>query len=308
MKNLAIAIDLGASNLRAGLISKNGKILKKITKKTPKKEKIIINETIKSINELLSSTDRKKIAGIGISVAALIDLKQEKIINAPNIGLKNFLITLPLKNYFKLPIIISNDCNAAVFGEKFFGEGKKYTNIVYITISSGIGGGAIVDNHLLLGKNGSAAEIGHFIVDTKYHILCSCKKGRGHWESYCSGNNINNFFNYWIKINKINYNSSVKTSKDIFDRAKKADKIILKFLNEIGKINGRGVSNVIAAYNPEIIIFGGAVVLNNEKFIIPYLKKNIDKFLPTPKLSITRLKDNVSLCGAAAIVFEKPLN
>lgn len=309
MDNLAITIDLGASNLRAALISKNGKILKKISLKTPrgKNAKNDIPKTIITlIKNILKKTDQSKISGIGISVGSPINQEKGEIVNPPNMDFKNLPIVSILKKHFKTPVMLLNDCNAAILGEKFFGGAKNYKNMVYITISSGIGGGAIIDNRLINGKNGSAAEIGHFIIDTKYNLLCSCKKGFGHWEGYCSGNNLSRFFNYWINLNKIDYNNPVKNSKDIFNRAKKADKIVLKFLQEVGEINGRGISNVIAAYNPEIIILGGAVVLNNKKFIIPQLKKNIDRFLPVPKISITHLGDNVSLCGSAAMIFNMP--
>jgi len=163
-----------------------------------------------------------------------------------------------------------------------------------------------VDNHLLRGQNYNAAEIGRFIVDTKYNLLCGCKKGYGHWEGYCSGNNMPRFFKYWLKSNRIKKKYPVKTAKDIFDLAKKADKIILKFLEEVGQINARGISNVIIAYDPKIIIIGGAVFLNNKKFILPHIKKNIDKYLVPPKIIATPLKENTCLLGAAALVFYLP--
>lgn len=311
MNDLAITIDLGASNLRAALISKDGKILKKISLKTPggkNAKNDISGIIIKLIENILKQADQSKISGIGISVGSPINQEKGEIVNPPNMNFKNLPIVSILKKHFKIPIILLNDCNAAVLGEKFFGGAKNYKNIVYITISSGIGGGALIDDRLINGKNGSAAEIGHFIIDTKYNFLCSCKKGFGHWEGYCSGNNLPRFFNQWIKLNKIDYKNPVSNSEDIFGRARNSDKVILKFLKEIGKINGRGISNVIAAYNPEIIILGGAVILKNRNFIIPYFKKNIDRFLSVPKISTTRLGDNVSLCGSAAMVFNMPRN
>lgn len=307
MKKLAIAIDLGATNLRAALISNKGEILKKVQTKTPKtgrSNKIIAEKIIFLVENLISKV--KNIKGIGISAAGPINPKRGELYNPPNIPFKRIPIVTPLRKKFSLPTFLYNDCSAAVWGERHFGTGKSYQNIVYITISSGIGGGVVLDNHLLSGRAGNVAEIGHFIVDTKYNFPCGCKKGVGHWEGYCSGNNMPRFFQYWLKWHKVKKEYSIKKTKDIFDLAKHQDKYVLRFLDEINKINARGVSNVIVAYDPEIIILGGAVVLNNRKIIIRGIKKYVDKFLPTPKIVVTPLKEDVSLLGAAALVFWPP--
>ncbi len=305
-KDLAIAIDLGASNLRAALVTKNGKIKKLLKTATPHigKSGLVVTKTlIVLINALLENCKKEKIAGIGLGAIGPIDFQKGKILDSPNVPFKEIPLLSWLKKYFSFPVYLHNECTAAVWGEKIFGAGKKYKNLVYVTISSGIGGGAIVDNHLLIGQGHNAAEVGHFIVDTKYNLLCSCKKGRGHWEGYCSGSTLPKFFKHWLKYNKIKKQYLIKTTKDIFDLANKADETILKFLEEVGQINGKGVSNIIVAYDPEIIILGGAVFLNNKKFILPYIKKNIDRFLAPPKIIATPLKENITLLGATALVF-----
>jgi len=301
-KDLAIAIDLGATNLRAAVVSKNGKILKCLKIKTPKKsEALAIKNTIILINVLLENFNKKRIKGIAISAGSPVN--QEGLIHPPNLPFKKLAIKKPVEKYFNLSVILSNDCSAAVWGEKHFGAGKKSKNLVYITFSSGIGGGAIVDNHLLSGHSRNAAEIGHFVIDTKYKLLCGCGKGHGHWEAMCSGNNLPKFFRVWLKENRIKNKYSIKNSADIFALADKKNKTILNFLKEVGKMNGHGISNVIVAYNPELITLGGAVILNNKKHILPYLKKNVDKYLETPKIIITPLEEDIVLLGATALIF-----
>jgi glucokinase len=257
------------------------------------------------INSILESYDKKRILGIGVAVPSPIDSKNGEMINPPNLPYKKVAIVKPLKKYFSIPVFLSNDCSAAVLAEKYFGAGKKSSNFIYLTISSGIGAGIIADNHLLSGHNNNAGEIGHFIVDTIYNLSCQCQKGYGHWEAYCSGNNMPIFLKTWLKSEKIKNIYAVKTSKDIFNLAKNKDKNILNFLKQIGKINARGISNIIVAYNPEKIIMAGSVVLNNPSLIIPEIKKNIDKFLSPPKIAISPLKENACLLGAATLVFFK---
>ena len=310
MKEAAIAIDLGATNLRVAIISKRGKCLKKIQSKTPKKgssPQIIITEIIRLIQIILKDS-KTNFKGICVSAAGPIDHQKGEIVNPPNIPFKKIPIIKPLNKFFKLPVSLYNDCNAAVWGEKHFGAGRKFKNIVYITISSGIGGGAIVDGHLLLGKSGSAVEIGHFKIDTKYNFPCGCKKGKGHWEGYCSGNNLPRFFKFWLKKNKIKFSAkNTKTSKDIFGSARKKEKIVLRFLEEIGKLNAAGLNNVIVAYDPEIITLGGSVVLCNKEFIFPYFRKYLENYLKVPKIIVTPLKEDVVLFGAASLVFWPPI-
>ena len=312
MKKAAIAIDLGATNLRVALISKKGKIIKKIKTKTPhqgKTGKVITDQLLKLVELIVkfSKQIHSQALGIGISSIGPLNYKKGEIVNSPNIPFRRVPVVQPIKKKFKLPVYLYNDCTSAVWGEKHFGVGKKFKNIVYITISSGIGGGAIVDGHLLLGKSGSAAEIGHFKIDTKYNFPCGCKKGKGHWEGYCSGNNLPRFFKFWLKTNKINFSTkNIKTSKDIFDLARRKEKIVLKFLEEIGRLNAAGINNVIVAYDPEIIVLGGSVVLYNKEFILPYFKRYIERFLKPPKITITSLKEDVVLFGAASLVFWPP--
>lgn len=308
-KNLAIAVDVGGTNLRTAVVDGNGRIVKKAVVKTIRKGKsgrVVADQVIGEIRKLIGGENIKKYKGIGVSIGGPIDYKKGASINPPNMNFNFVLIVDPLKRVFKLPVCIINDCNAGVLGEKYFGAGKKIDNLVYITISSGIGGGAIVDGNLLLGKDGSAAEIGHMVVDTKYNLPCSCKKGRGHWEAYASGNSTPRFFRAWAKKKKINAKNDFSSAKDVFSAARRKDRVTLKFMEELGRINGRGFSNVIAAYDPEIIILGGAVALNNDDLVLKYAKKYIDKFLRWPELKVSSLGENAPLLGAAASVFGYP--
>jgi glucokinase len=307
MAKTALAIDIGASNIRVALISKEGKVLQKISQKTNKKGKsgtVLTNQIIDLAESILKKN--QKIAGIGVSSIGPLDYKIGGIKESPNIPYKFVPIIKPLRRRFSLPVYLYNDCLAAVWGEKIYGAGKKVKNLVYITISTGIGGGAIVDNHLLFGRDGNAVEIGHFFVEEKYHLLCGCLKGYGHWEGCCSGNNLPRFIKVWAKANGLKLRFPTKTAKDIFDAARKKEKVALKFIEELAKINGRAISTIIVAYDPELITLGGAVVLNNKEFIIKPLKKYIDHFLRIPLIKTTPLKENTALLGGAALVFYPP--
>ncbi|MBI2625977.1 MAG: ROK family protein [Candidatus Nealsonbacteria bacterium] len=309
-KNIAVAIDLGATNVRMALVSKNGKILKKIKEKTSKTgpSGIVIAEQIKRmLYSLTVEKDIPKLSGIGIGSIGPLDLKKGAVINTPNLPFKFIPLVKPLEKEFNLKVALFNDCRAGVWGEKHFGAGKGKENLVFITISTGLGGGAIVNGHLLLGKDGNAGEIGHMIAETKYNFPCRCKKGYGHWEACASGNNLARFFDFWLNKNSVKKNIHFADPKDIFKAAEKGNQTALKFLDEVGRISARAVSNIIVAYNPELITIGGSVALNNPEFILNPIKKYIEHYLINPEIKITPLGDDLILLGAAACVFWPPV-
>ena len=300
-KNI-IAVDLGASNLRIALITKSGEILK--NSKTPTihgSESTILKQIIDGINNLLKKEEIESASVIGISVAGPIDTNKGSVI-LTNLNNKNILITEPLQSKFKKKVVLMNDANAAVLAEKYFGAGKNFDNLVYVTISTGIGGGAIIDGELLLGATGSAVEIGHFYIDECYNLKCSCG-GANHWEAYCSGKNIQNFFRVWAKKNNYPSEKDYSDVFKIFSEAENGDKLALQFMKEYGKVNAKGILNIIAAYNPSLIILGGGIPINHQDAILSNIKigiENHNDFFMLPEIKITELGDENCLLGIAA--------
>lgn len=311
MKNqYALAIDLGASNVRVALISRDGKVIEKIKNKTPKHGKsgvVISQKIIEMIRQILVEHPDARPIGIGISSMGPLDYKRGGPLASPNIPFEFVPLAEPLRKKFAMPVSLLNDANAAVLGEQRFGakENKQQNkkNMVYITISTGIGGGAIVDGKLLLGKSGNAAEVGHMIVDTTYNIRCSCKKGTGHWEGHASGRNMPKFFRVWAKVHGKKIGVVPTTAKDIFDRVHAGDAVAQEFLDVLHRVNARAISNIIVAYDPELIMIGGSVMLMNGPTLLAGIKKYIDRYLKTPEIRVTRLGDDIALLGAAAAVF-----
>lgn len=302
----AIAIDLGASNVRVALIDQSGKILQKVGEPTAKQGNngiIITKQIIGLVRLVLEKNKATKVQGIGIASIGPLDYKRGGPTQSPNVPFAFIPLVKPLKKEFSTSVLLLNDANAAALGEKYFGAGKNVKNLVYITLSTGIGGGAIVEEKLLLGKSGNAAEIGHMIVDTLYNLRCTCQKGFGHWEGLASGRNIPRFFETWAKIANKNV-SAIPNAKDIFQEAQRGNKEVLAFLEELAKVNAYAISNLIVAYDPELITIGGSVALNNQEIIIQGIKKYVDHYLEVPKIQITKLGDDIGLLGAAAAVFQ----
>ncbi|MEM2659823.1 MAG: ROK family protein [Nitrososphaeria archaeon] len=308
----AIGIDLGATHVRVAVGVKDGRILAKNVKKTVQEgdEYAVSRQIINMVKELPREYVKEAV-GVVIGTIGPIDPRTGSISPA-NLPFKRVYLTNPISSELKLPVKMYNDCVAAVIGEKFFGEGRGVENLVYVTISSGIGGGIFVNNKLLLGKDGNAHEIGHMTIDFEGRLMCGCGK-KGHWEAYCSGKNIPNFVRWMAKNfdqnileKSIVYNRLQNLEgKEIFDAAKTGDTFSLKVVEEIGRLNAIGFANLTNLYDPELIIIGGAVALNNREQVLKPILEHVEEYTinRVPEIKFTKLGDEVGLYGAIAAAF-----
>jgi glucokinase len=207
----------------------------------------------------------------------------------------------PLGDEFGVPVRLANDCHAGVLGEVAFGAGAGCRDLVYITLSTGIGGGVVSGGRLVLGRDGNAAEIGHFHVDDTWNLPCGCG-GTGHWEGYAAGRFLPRFFARWCKgAGQPCPGAGNQSAAAIFSAARGGDPAARGFLGVLGEINGRGISDVIVAYDPSRVILDGSVILRNEDLILPYLLPHVDRFLPLPEIRLTALDGLAPLLGASVL-------
>ncbi len=303
-----IAIDLGGTNLRAALIdSAEATILAHTTAPTPttgSSGAVITAAIIARIEALLASAPGRSVRAIGVASAGPLDLDRGWVVNSPNIAFPVVEVTGPLSERFGLPVALINDARAGALGERWAGAARGFDNVVYVTLSTGIGGGAVVNGRLLLGATGNAGEIGHIPVDTRYNLTCGCGY-KGHWEAYASAKNLPWFFAAWRKeadIQDIAFDAT--SARAIFEAARKEDPVALAFMEALGQVNARGVSGVIVAYNPEIIVFDGPLARFHGDIIFWYMEPHIDRYLALPRLTISRLLGRSPLLGAAAYALE----
>ncbi|NPA97021.1 MAG: ROK family protein [Crenarchaeota archaeon] len=317
---LFLGIDIGATWTRLALHD-GSSIVRKVVFRTPRETDsyCISNAIISAIrSELRDYVD--SIAAVGIGSIGPLDLRRGIIVGAPNIPAKRVELARPLLEELRKPVYLANDCVAAVWGEKSFGAGKGCENIVYVTISTGIGGGMIINGALLLGKMGNGHEIGHTVVDVDRRLRCNCG-GYGHWEAYCSGANIPRFASYLIeRVPSIHEYRSSKLyalweegklrSEDVYRLAREGDPLARLVVSEITKLNIAGFENVVNLYDPEVITVGGSVALNNVDLVIEPVKQAIESgrgiVTEPPRLVPTPLGGDAVLLGAVAIAMDPP--
>ena len=308
LMRIAGVADIGGTNTRIALVQEDYHILAIERFPTPVGTDPFAVPTLVSdvLTRFMERYPCSSIDGIGVSVAGPVDQKAGSIIHPPNMSYDEVPIVTPLADSFGCPVILMNDCRAAVLGEVYAGAGIGFHHIVYITFSTGIGGGVYSDDHVLLGRGGNAGEIGHFMVDSTYLHPCSCGH-TGHWEGYASGRGIPGFFQRWCRFHEIEPGFPCTTSEEILGAASRGEPAGEHFIRTLARINAHGLSTVIVAYDPEIIILDGPVITAHPDLILTKALDHIDRYLNLPEIIISPLGGNAPLLGAAAGVFSSSL-
>jgi glucokinase len=314
-KDLAIGLDLGGTKILAALVTEKGEIINKVETETLAeggREKVY-HRVLLTIQRLLekSKPENNRIKGIGIATAGVIDSNKKEVIFANNLGWENMPIGLLLEKEFDLPTQLNNDANAAAVSEKMWGAGKGKENLVYITVSTGVGAGIISNGHLITGVGNCAGEFGHISIDAN-GPLCACGN-RGCLENYTSGTAIARIARERLeKGERSNYFSDERGYSEISAEkvgiaAKQGDSFAVNLLNEVGMYLGAGITTLLHLLNTEVIILGGGV-MNLSEILLPIIRKTVkERSIPemARKLDVEKsvLGKNAGVLGAAGYFF-----
>ncbi len=308
---LIIGVDVGATKTTAALVDEQANILNLNRKSTPtESSKILVRNTIELIEEIfnVSKACVKNILGIGLGVAGLMDFQKGIVVFSPNLPLRNLPLRDIVHHHFNVPTFLDNDANVAAMGEKFFGVGREVSNLVCLTIGTGIGGGMIIDDRVYRGAGGSAAEIGHMVIDPD-GPPCGCGN-RGCLEAFASGTAIARRAREVVNEESIIFRLIRGKIEDIsaevvVHAARKGDSLAKRILREVGEALGVGVANVINIFNPEMIIIGGGMAEIEE--LLTTARAEISRRALAPNLKMVKivgasLRTNAGVLGAAALV------
>jgi len=299
MNKYIIGIDIGGTKIAVLAASANGKILKKTKFSTTihKESRQSICLIIDRINDVLRQlrASKRQIAGIGVCAPGPVDPDAVGMPASPNLpGWKGLKLKGNLKKEFKVPVVVGNDANAAALAVKCFGEGKKEKNLIYLTVSTGVGGGIIVNNHLVLGAGFCAGEVGHMaIVDNG--PKCGCGKF-GCLEALASGtaiakmatvalmNKKNVLKKYGLcftsqetqKFRKRAARYEKITAKEVKELASKGDRVCARILVQAGTYLGMGIANLMNILNPSLIALGGSVLIG-APLLIASMRRTVRK-------------------------------
>jgi glucokinase len=298
-------VDLGATNVRAVVADDERTVRGQDKRSTPDESGIAVTEAVlDAVRSACAEADvgPREVRAVGVASIGPLDLAEgavEKPANLPSI--EWIPLTGPLRNLVDGPVYLHNDANAGVIGERFHSE-RNPDDMAYVTISSGIGAGVCVDGHVLAGWDGNAGEVGHVTVDPDGALTCGCGID-GHWEAYCSGNNIPRYARHLHEELDVGTDLPLPDldAADVFEAAGR-DPLAEVVIERVAQWNALGMATVVHAYAPLVVSVGGAVALNNPELVIDPIRERLDDLVMSniPEVQLTTLGDDVVVRGALA--------
>lgn len=304
--NSTIAIDIGASRMRAGSYTTESIEPIQYNQIPTRSEGMPIEDRLVNLIESVWPEDYE-VKSIAAACPGPLDPINGIIVEPPNIPeWRYFPIQEFLQSIFNIPIAINNDANLAAVGEWTFGAGKGHSNLIYLTISTGIGGGIIIDNKLLSGVAGYAGEVGHMTINSQGPV-CSCGKD-GHLEAIASGPSIVR----WIKSRledeslREHFPEGDLTAKHISEAAESGNELAIAAYERAGKYIGLAIADLLHIFNTSLVIIGGGVSMAGDLLFEP-IRKSVrdsvisDAYLDNLQILPAALGDDSGLLGALVL-------
>jgi glucokinase len=312
---VTLGIDVGGTNTAFGFVDINGKCIvdSSIPTKANNSAADLFSRLKPEVDKLYGNISANAVLkGVGIG-APNANYYRGTVENPPNLRWGIVNIVELVKQYFDVPVAITNDANASAIGEMLFGAAKGMKHFIVITLGTGLGSGVVVDGKLVYGSDGFAGEIGHTVYDPNGRV-CGCGK-KGCLETYASSTGIKRTVmellansSYESSLRNISFNDL--NSKMIFEAASTGDKIATEAFEYTGKILGLKLADAVAVTSPEAIIFFGGLALAGDLIMKPtkkYLEENLfHVFKNKVKLLQSGLPEgNSAVLGASALIWNE---
>ena len=306
----AFGVDIGGTTVKLGLFDENAKVLDKWEIPTRKENAgaEILPDVAKSI---LAKMEEKGIAvsevkGIGMGAPGAVDENGTMVGGAVNLGWGVLNIPEIMHQFIDVPVKANNDANVAALGEMWQGGGKGFSDMVAVTLGTGVGGGIIIGGKIVTGANGAGGEIGHIHIEDHETESCGCKK-KGCLEQYASATGI-------VRLAKRRLAEDGEASvlregeisaKTVFDAVKAGDKVAIEIAERFGDYLGRGLAAVACVVNPEAFVIGGGVSKAGDillSFVEPAFKKYVFYPCAGVQFKLATLGNDAGIFGAAALI------
>ena len=310
MKSYGFGVDIGGTTVKLGLFRTDGELLDKWEIPTRKEDggSQILPDVAASIKEKLAEKgiDGADVQGIGVGVPGPVT-PEGVVRKCVNLGWGVFNVQDTLSELTGYPVKAANDANVAALGEMWQGAGKGAKSIVMVTLGTGIGGGVIIDGHIVAGATGAGGEIGHLPVNDKETLVCGCGK-KGCLEQYASATGVVTLTKRALAAS--DQPSSLReltevTAKDLFDAAKAGDALALEVLEQFGEILGKGLATIACVVNPELFVIGGGVSKAGKiitDVVEKYFTPNTFHACREAKIKIAELGNDAGIYGCVKMI------
>ncbi len=312
MSKIVFGVDVGGTTVKLGLFDTEGKVLDKweIPTRTEDKGSHIIEDIAGSILVKMKQENISKedVMGVGMGVPGPVKA-DGTVVKAVNLGWDVFNPNNELSELLGVAVKTGNDANVAALGEMWKGGGQGYRDMVAVTLGTGVGGGVILDGHILCGSTGAGGEIGHIHLEDNEEDACGCQN-HGCLEQYASATGI-------VRLAKKKLTATSKesilrngevTAKSVWDAVKEDDELAIEVAELYGEYLGKGLAAVAGVVNPEIFVIGGGVSKAGRvviDYMEPYFKKYVFHGAAKAKFALAKLGNDAGIYGAAKMILDE---
>ncbi len=307
-------VDIGGTTIKMGLFSREGGLLQKweIPTKKGTNPKPLLGDIAEEMEKCLSQNGIKKDEIAGVGMAAPGPVNEDGLLRgAVNIGWGDVFLGEEAEKIMGIsPVFIGNDASFAALGEYTFGAGKDASSLIMITLGTGVGGGVVLNGQILMGKTGTAGEIGHTTINPFETLSCNCGK-KGCLEQYASATGMVRMAEKFLmesdKPSTLRQFDKI-TAKELWDQAKKGDEMALDIAKYVSRLLGMAIANACYIVDPEMIVIGGGVSKAGQ-FLLEMIQRayaeNVFPHCRDKKFALAKLHNDAGIHGAAAMVFKK---
>lgn len=310
-------VDLGGTQFRAALVDTSGHILAAHREPTQGADgpEAVTRRIVSTLQRLVGSAGPSGLGALGIAVASPVGTHDGVMYNPPNLpGWHGYSLKPSLEEAFHVPAYVGNDASLAALGEHAYGAGRGLDHLVYLTISTGVGGGVIAHGSLLTGARGLAAELGHIKVAFRASAPCACGK-TGCLESLASGSAIARVARERVAAGEASvlrdwFQGDLQrvTAREIGQAARQGDPLSREVHKGAAEALGAGIVSLVHVFDPEAVLLGGGVVRGQYDLLEPALARWVDAnimahYRGQDLVRQAALGDDMGLLGAAALAW-----
>jgi len=315
MHPVVLGVDIGGTNTKYGFVDRSGRCLANGSMPTDANQPVeLFFSRLQEASGLLAQSLPKnaELAGIGLG-APNANYHKGTIEHPPNLGWDYVDVRAQLGKYYKVPIAVTNDANAAALGEMLFGAAKGMKDFIVITLGTGLGSGIVSNGALIYGADGFAGEVGHTIVDPNGR-KCGCGK-LGCLEAYCSATGLCRTVQELIcnstepsRLRSISYQDL--TAEKVSEAANEGDKLALQAFEHTGRILGMKLADSVAHLSPEAIILFGGMAAAGELIFAPTRRSLEEHLFPIFRNKVKLMpsmlvESNTAVLGAGALIWNE---
>lgn len=313
MPDVAFAVDLGGTNIRAGIVTRSGELRHHRQVRTAAHGGVyaIVDQIVSLADEVLAEHGSRLTAGVGVVAPGPLEPKSGVVRFAPNLpGWENVPLTRLLEERLEIPVVLGNDGNCAALGESMFGAGKDVENLIYLALGTGLGAGIIHRGHLIEGVAGVGGEIGHVSVNGS-GPRCTCG-GIGCMEAYVGGWAIAREGELAVHSERSTMIRDIAgderiTAEVVAEAAERGDPVAIDIFARAGTALAIGIGGLVNVFNPERIVVGGGLARAGDLILKPF-RANLRQYSMLPiyehvSIVSSMLGDDTGVYGAGANVF-----